>query len=115
MSFQIVSASKNITALNDTISDPSYFNELFKTDDCVVTQIPDPTPDEIAAQQAQAQADQQAAQAQAVIDAQIEANRVAYLDALIAGDTTTQDSIVSAQASLMVSKNVITGNKRQSV
>ena len=81
----------------------AYFNELFKTDDCVVTQITDPTPDEIAAQVAQAQADQQAAQAQAVIDAQIQQNRMDYLDALIAGDTATMTTIASNQASLVAS------------
>jgi len=49
MSFRITSAKLNISAINETINDPAYFNELFKTNDCVVTQIPDPTPDEIAA------------------------------------------------------------------
>ena len=102
--FSISSNSARITnALNQTISDPNYFNTLWGVTDSVVTEIPDPTPDEIAAQQAQALADQQAAQAQAVIDAQVQANRMAYLDALIAGDTATMTTIASNQASLVAS------------
>jgi hypothetical protein len=50
--FQITSVKLNISALNETISDVSYFNILFNTDDCIVTEIPNLTPKEIATNKA---------------------------------------------------------------
>jgi hypothetical protein len=45
--------------------------------------------------------DQVAAQTQASLLAQIQANREAYIDALISGDTDTQSSIQTTQAALL--------------
>ena len=63
--YQATSVKLNISAINQTIKDPNYFNNLFNTDDFVVTQVPDgvpPTPDQIAQQQVQQEQQQQQAQ-----------------------------------------------------
>ena len=36
--FIITSTKRNIRALNETINNVEYFNKLFETDDCVVTE-----------------------------------------------------------------------------
>lgn len=49
MAYQIDSVSKGISAINQTISDPQYFNDMWGVSDCVVTEVssnppPVPTP-----------------------------------------------------------------------
>ena len=99
--FQITSATNGITALNGTINDPNYFNTLWGVTDSVVTKIADPTPEEIAAQIEKDNTEKQSAQAQSIINAKIQANRLAYVDALISNDTATQATIQTAQAALL--------------
>ena len=64
-----------------------YFNQLFKTDDCVVTQIPDLTPDEIAAAKAIQQAERDLAQKKIPILAQLNSIDLQSIRALRTNDT----------------------------
>ena len=105
--YQISCPAENITAINQTIKDPLYFNNLYKVSDCSVVQMPDPTPAQIATQKALMAAQLAHAQKVAPIEAQMEANRKAYIDALISGDTATQQSLAAAQATLNSQKAAI--------
>lgn len=70
--FIITSTLKNIRAINDTISDPEYYNQLFNTTDCVVTEEVDPLTQEekeaLIAQRMEAIKERYEAKAQAIID-----------------------------------------------
>ncbi|MBF0510837.1 MAG: hypothetical protein HQL13_00745 [Candidatus Omnitrophica bacterium] len=97
---QITCKSKSVTALNQTIKDPAYFNQLFNTNDCVVIQVADPAPLTPAAQQALINTQMAGLQQSAQIDAQMDTNRKAYIDALISKDTAKQQTIAAAQSQL---------------
>ena len=98
MSFSISSVQKGITgAYNQTISDPNYFNNLWGVTDSVVTEIPDPTPDEIAAQVVATQAAQALAQKKAPILAQLADIDSKSIRALRTNDTVRMASL-EAQA-----------------
>ncbi len=52
-SFYVITCPKeNINAINKTISDPAYFNNMYNADDCLVNQVADLTPNQIATQEA---------------------------------------------------------------
>ena len=55
--FIITSQKKNIRAISGTNNDVDFHNNLFDTDDCVITWEPDPTPEEIEALKAQMELD----------------------------------------------------------
>lgn len=116
--YQISCPSENIVALNQsnqstqqvlvngamvsqTVNyDVPYFNKIFNATDCSIKQIANPTPAQSASLLAQAANAKQAAS----INAQMEANREAYVDALMSGDTAAQQSIAAAQATLKSQK-----------
>lgn len=54
--FKITSAKKNISALSDTNNNVEFHNNLFDTDDCVVVEIEDHTPEELAQRQSELEA-----------------------------------------------------------
>ena len=126
--FQISCPSEKILALNQTNKytlhayvngqmvdqtinyDVPYFNQLFNATDCTISQIADTPQLSVAQQQALFNAQMTRAQQVAPIDAQIKANREAYVDALMSGDTATQKSIVTAQVALISQKAAIAKN-----
>jgi hypothetical protein len=103
MAYRITSESLGITALNDTLYDQNYFNKLFNTNDCVVTKIPDQTSEQIVEQLAQQKIDEENAKQQSELDAQIQVQRMEYIDALMSEDIEKQQSI-QAQYSLLLSQ-----------
>jgi hypothetical protein len=50
--FVITSIKKNIRALSELNGDVAFHNKLFDTDDCVITEEPNPTPEEVEAMKA---------------------------------------------------------------
>ena len=101
--FSISSNSARITnALNQTISDPNYFNTLWGVTDSVVTEIPDPTPDEIAAQVVATQAAQALAQKKAPILAQLADIDSKSIRALRTNDTVRMASLEAQAVALRV-------------
>lgn len=128
--YQISCPSKNIIALNQTnqyittetingvtsnktvVYDVPYFNKLFNATDCTIKQIANPAPAQISAQNALLDSQRAHAQQAASIEAQIKANREAYIDALIAGDTVKQNSIAKVHASLIAQKDAINKERK---
>ena len=54
--FIITSAKKGITAISGLNNDVEFHNKLWDTDDVVITEQPDPTPEEVEAMKVEAEA-----------------------------------------------------------
>ena len=108
MSFQITSSSKGITAINQTckdgdkVLDAAYFNTMFGCDDCVITEVADPTPDEIATQVVATQTAQALAQKKAPILAQLADIDSKSIRALRTNDTVRMASLEAQAVALRV-------------
>ena len=109
MAYLITSASKGISAINMTckdgtkVFDVAYFNQLFNTDDCVITEVHD---GQVISQENVVNATEQAVMADNA--EQIQANRMAFIDALMSGDTDVQEAIKASQINLLADKPVDT-------
>lgn len=74
--FVITSAKKGITAISDLNNDVEFHNRLWDTDDVVITEQPDPTPEEIEAEKVKNE--QAAIKAKEIVEKKAELDKSDY-------------------------------------